>query len=536
MFSKIKQLFGDLAIYGLGDVLTSLVGFLLLPLFTEYLTPSDYGVIGLLLTTEVAVKIISRWGVDASFMRLYYDCPDQRAKQSLASTLFFFLLGVNGLLLAAALLYSRPLAVHLFDTEAYVLPLRLVLINTVVAGFFFIPFHELRIQKRPRTFTTLSLSRSLLTTVLRIVFIAGLQMGVLGFVLADTVALAVFVLVLLPKFAALIRPVCSWPVLRDALGFGLPRVPHGVAHQMISSADRYWLSMFVAKSEIGLYSVGAGLGMALKLFLSAFEFAWAPFYFAEMKRPDAAATFSRVTTYVFTGLVLLTAGMSAIGDDLVRLMTAPEFHAAARFIPWIAIGVTLQGIYLLTSIGLNITKQTQFYPLATGLAAATSVAANLLLIPRVGTIGAAWANVLAYGVLAAVSFAFSRRLYPIAYEWRRLVHALAAGVVSYAAAVFILPIFIVPIFIVPIFAVPDGLPPWLGVLVRGTIVVVTYVLLLISTGFLYPPERAALWSRLRLRAGAGLRPAPTETNGLKPSSTETTIETPAPPVTRSGVR
>lgn len=521
MFSKIKQLFGDLAIYGLGDVLTSLVGFLLLPFFTKHLTPSDYGVIGLLLTTEVAVKIISRWGVDASFMRLYYDCPDQRAKQSLASTLFFFLLSVNGLLLSAALLYSRQMSVHLFETEAYVLPLRLVLINTVVAGFFFIPFHELRIQQRSRTFAALSFSRSLVTTVLRIVFVIGLQMGVLGFVLADTIALVVFVLVLLPRFAALIRPVCSRVVLRDALGFGLPRVPHGVAHQTISSADRYWLSLFVHPSEIGLYTVGAGLGMALKLFLSAFEFAWAPFYFAEMKRPDARATFSRVTTYVFTGLVLLTAGISAIGDDLVRLMTTPEFHPAARFVPWIAIGVTLQGIYLLTSIGLNITKQTQFYPIATGLAAATSVAANLLLIPRVGTIGAAWANVMAYGVLAAVSFAFSRRFYPIAYEWRRIVHVLAAGIVSYATAVVVLPIIIGSIFIVPIFTVPDGPPPWLGVLVRGTIVVVTYVLLLISTGFLYPPERVALWARLRPRAGA---------------PTEPKAETPAPPVTRSAMR
>jgi O-antigen/teichoic acid export membrane protein len=203
-----------------------------------------------------------------------------------------------------------------------------------------------------------------------------------------------------------------------------------------------------------------------------------------MKRPDAARTFSRVTTYGFTFLVLLTAGLSAIAQDIVRLVTPPAFHPAAQFVPWIAIGVTLQGIYLLTSIGMNITKQTHLYPIATGAAAATSVAANLLLIPRVGTIGAAWANVLAYGVLAAVSFQFSRRLFPIPYEWRRLTHALVAGVLVYGAAQ----------------TVPAGWAPWLGVLVRGSVVVVGFFGVLLATGFLYADERAAL--RKRLRPGA----------------------------------
>ncbi len=70
MLARIKTLFRHLAVYGLGDVATSLISLLLLPVYTRYLTPSDYGVIAMLLTVEASGKILFRWGVDTAFMRL----------------------------------------------------------------------------------------------------------------------------------------------------------------------------------------------------------------------------------------------------------------------------------------------------------------------------------------------------------------------------------------------------------------------------------------------------------------------------------
>ena len=92
MLARIKTLFRNLAIYGFGDVATSIVSLLLLPVYTRYLTPYDYGIIAMLLTIEAVAKILFRWGVDTAFMRLYYDCADPPARQRLASTIFFFLL------------------------------------------------------------------------------------------------------------------------------------------------------------------------------------------------------------------------------------------------------------------------------------------------------------------------------------------------------------------------------------------------------------------------------------------------------------
>ena len=130
---------------------------------------------------------------------------------------------------------------------------------------------------------------------------------------------------------------------------------------------------------------------------------------------------------MFAVLALLTAGLSAIAADLLALVVGPAYAGGAGVIAWTAVGVLFQGVYLLTSIGLNITKHTQYYPVSTIVGAGCNVGLNFVLIPRFGIIGAAWANAAAYAVQAAVAYAFAQRFYPIAYEVGRLTRVAVAA-------------------------------------------------------------------------------------------------------------
>lgn len=473
MLARLKNLFRNLVIYGLGDVATTLVGLLLLPVFTRYLTTVDYGVITMLLTIEAVTKVVFRWGVDTAFMRLYYDCVDHQARQRLASTIFFFLLVVDGSLVMAGILSAGWLSGRLIGPGGQGLLVGLTIVNTFVAGFYFIPFHVFRIGGRSPQYIAFTFARSAGTIVTRLFLVIWAGMGVLGIVVADTIVTAAVTVVLSAWFAPLIRPVFSRAVIRDALAFGLPRVPHSIAQQVIGVADRYFLKAFGSLSDVGLYSIGASFGLALKLFLSAFEAAWTPFFLGVMREPDARRIYSMVSTYIIAALILLLAGLSALAPDVVRLATTPAFHDAAIVTPWIALGVTFQGFYLVGSIGLVITKRTTMYPIATGVAAATSLLANGLLVPRFGMLGAAWANVLAYATLASVTTAFSWRVYPIQYEWSRLLRIALAGGLSYMAAASVVPL---------------SAGSAAGLFLRGLVVVVAYVLALWLTGFFNPGE------------------------------------------------
>ena len=369
MFQKVKTLFLNLAVYGMGDVATHLVSFLLLPVFTRFLDPQSYGIWQLLLTASLIAKIVFRWGVDASFMRFFHECEDERARQRLASTIFFFLLAANGVILLVALLLAPVYSERLFGVPGQTLALQVTIVHTFIGGFFFLPFHVFRMRGATRQFAILSFSRSAATLTTKVLLVTVVQFGVMGLVWSEFLVTLAFSFVLWRWFAPLLRPVFSRQTLREVFRFGLPRVPHGIALQIVGPAtDSYLIRALLPAGNveilrtIGLYGVGSGIGLALKLFLSAFEYAWAPFYFQTMKEPDAKRTFAAITTYGLGVLVLMSAGLSATAVDLVRLMTAPQFREAARVIPWITVAVTLQGVYLLTSIGLNITKRTQVLP------------------------------------------------------------------------------------------------------------------------------------------------------------------------------
>src|SRR5438874_5696400 len=474
-----------MAIYGLGDVAVSIVSFLLLGVFVKYLSAADYGVLGLLGSVEVVAKIAFRFGLDGSFMRLFYEVDDEPSRQRLASTIFFFLLALNGAVAAVLLIAAPAIARVLLGGPAHVLALRIVLLNTLLIGFTFLPFHVLRIERRAVTFSLLTLARSTLTIALRLVLVIVFGMSVLGIVLADLLVTVVLMAVLVRWFAPLIRATFSRAVLADALAFGLPRVPHAAAQQVMAVGDKPILKLFTTFHEIGIYSMAVSFGLTQKLFLSAFESAWAPFYYAALREPDAPRVFRVVTTYAVAVLALLTAGLSSIGRDLAQAMThgfflAPEdprWHAFASVNTLTSIGFLLQGVYLLTSIGLNITKRTLYYPIATAAAAGTNVALNFLLIPHYGIVGAAWANAAAYGTQAALGFRFSQRFYRIDYEWGRLARVADIAIVAATIARMLPSVRLVGVDPRGAMAsIPD-------VFLRGTTVIVVYGGLLAITGF-----------------------------------------------------
>ena len=324
-------------------------------------------------------------------------------------------------------------------------------------------------------------------------------MSVMGVIVADLIVTGVILALMLRSFAPLIRPSFSFAILRSALAFGLPRVPHGVALQVMAVGDRFVLSRFRPLEDVGLYSMGVSFGLIPKIALGAFEYAWAPFYYATSREPDARRVFSAITTYGVATLALMTAGLSAIARDLLDVVTRGVFVGASGVVAWTAVGVFCYGVYLLTSIGLNITRQTQYYPVSTIAGAAANIGLNFLLIPRFGIIGAAWANAAAYGLQAAIAFGLSQRFYPIAYEHGRLTRAIAAAAVAYLAAV----------------ALP-AMPSIAGVIVRGTTVTAVMAALLLTTGFFRADELRGLNAlRRRLSGAAPVTPPPdtTETAG-----------------------
>jgi hypothetical protein len=161
----------------------------------------------------------------------------------------------------------------------------------------------MRLRDAAVTYSALTFTRSAGTLVLRIVLVIGYGLGITGVYLADLA----LTLILWPLLWRWIRPLIaamfSTDELRQVLRFGLPRLPHGLAQQSLESTPKLLLGQNVSADALGVYQNGSTLGTAVRFFTSAFETAWAPFYYATSRKPDAKQTFGKMTTYGVAVLV-----------------------------------------------------------------------------------------------------------------------------------------------------------------------------------------------------------------------------------------
>lgn len=484
MRDRVGHLSKGVAIYGAGDAAIQVVNFLLLAVYVQggFLLTSDYGALAILIGLETFAKVLSRWGLDGAFMRFYYDRVAGGPLELLTSTIVWFILAVDAVLLAGALLASGGLGARLFDDPTHVTALRLMLVNTFLISITFVPFHLMRMRHQAVTYSAFMLGRSFGTLVLRIVLVIGLHMGVLGIFIADLVVTLALLPVLSRWMLPHLRLVFSLADLRATLRFGLPRVPHGLAQQALDAGNRLLLGLYIPLDRLGVYQNAVTLGTGIKFFLAAFETAWAPFYYATDRQPDAKDVFRKITTYGLAMIVLLAAGTTAVARDVVLVMLEPAYLDAARVIPLIAAGMAFQGVYLLTSIGLNLTGRTEFYPVATFSAAAVGLGSGLWLMPEHGVTGAAIAFLLAYLTQAVIAFVLAQLVYPQPYETGRVIRILTAGAIATAVGLWALP----------------ELPALASLLLRGASTSAVYLGLLWMSGFLRATERAflaELWAR-----------------------------------------
>jgi O-antigen/teichoic acid export membrane protein len=433
MFDNVRRVSRQLFAYGTADVMAMVVNFLLLPLYTRVLTPREYGALALLLLCEAFLKVVNRWGLDASFLRLYYDYSTDDERRTLAATVAGFITLTNGVIAVVLIAAAAPINRLLFGSLDFVTAYRLLVLNNFAGGFLFLPLTLLRIQERSRLFASITFLRSFGTLLVRLVLVIGLRYGVVGLVLADVIITAALLLAM----ARMMRQMLAWrfsnAMLKDLLGYGLPHVPHGLLSQTMSMADRFILGQYMPLAEVGIYLIGTTVASVVKYYPVAFEAAWMPFAFDSLRRRDAPTLFARMATYAFAVLAVSTVALAGFAPAAIELALPIAYRAAIPLVPLLTAGLAVQSLAWFPMTSVNIAKQTRIFPIVTAIGAAASISANLLLIPPFGMRGAAVALLGSQILTTAVTVFFAQRVYRIPYEVARLSKVLITSAITYGA-------------------------------------------------------------------------------------------------------
>ncbi len=431
MFTQLKRLGSDTAVYGLSTILGRFLNFLLVPFYTNVLLPGDYGVVAYVYSLIAFVNVLYAYGMESAYFKYASTLERGNTKENF-STPFWSMVATSAAFSGLIALSAAPIAglMHL--------PGQFVKVIYYTAGILafdaiaIVPFGALRLERKSRHFAAIKFFNILITVVLNIVLLLVFHRGVEGIFLSSLAASVVTFLLLLPTIRRNLVFTVDRTLWRALLLFGLPGVPAGLAAMTMQVIDRPILRSMTSDSVVGIYQANYRLGIFMMLVVQMFDYAWRPFYFTTAKEPNAKEIFARVLTY----MVLLMSGIFIVLtffiQDIVTIsffghsIIAPAYWEGLSVIPVVLMGYVFLGISTNLSAGLFIEKKTKLVPVSTFIGACVNVAVNLLLIPRFGMMGAAWATLFAYLAMAISVYFLSEHVYPVPYEYSRLGKIAAA--------------------------------------------------------------------------------------------------------------
>ncbi|MBK6626944.1 MAG: oligosaccharide flippase family protein [Flavobacteriales bacterium] len=433
--SVLRKLAGQTAIYGLSSIVARFLNFLLTPLYTSkgVFAPEEFGIITSLYAWAAFVNVVLTFGMETTFFRFAHrkELDPKRAY----ATAFFSVAGLALFFTLVCALFPDAIASGIRYPEQGQLVLMLALalgLDAMTA----LPMARLRNEGRPWRFVSVNLLNVVVTIALSLYFFAYAKphdpsIGVGHVFLINLIASAVKFLVLVPQWPRL--GAFDKTLLRPMLVFAAPLAIAGLAGMVNETADRavlkYLLPADIADEQIGIYGACYKLAVLITLFIQAFRMGAEPFFFSHAKEKNSAATFARIMN-VFVAVCMSAFLLVMLFLDLFKWFIPNEaYHAGLRVVPILMLANVFLGIYYNQSVWYKLTDRTRAGSTISIVGAAITLVCLFALIPSMGYMGAAWATLICYASMAAISYAWGQKHYPVPYNVTRVLGYMAGAAV-----------------------------------------------------------------------------------------------------------
>jgi len=419
--NPLKKLLSQTAIYGLSSVIGRLLNYLLVPLYTRYFLPAEYGVVTELYAYVAFLVIVLTYGLETAFFRFSKKNNDIKVVYSTAlislivsSVIFVVLMFVFSSSIASWMGYAG-------HTE-YIEWFAIIIALDAVAS---ISFARLREQEKAIRFALVRLVNIFINIGLNLYFIVYQEFGIEYIFIANLIASIVTLVVLFPEMIN-----SSWRfdkvLWKKMMIYALPLLIAGLAGMTNETIDRILLKHLlpnteIAASELGLYGAFYKLSIIMTLFIQTFRFAAEPFFFAQEKEGGSRKIYADVMKYFTIIMAVIFLGVT-IFYDIIKGFLGSEYHDERGFlvVSILLLANLFLGIYYNLSIWYKLTEKTKYGAYLSVFGAIITLALNFMLIPIIGFVGSAWATLVCYFSMTVASYYLGKRHFPIPYQVGRI--------------------------------------------------------------------------------------------------------------------
>jgi O-antigen/teichoic acid export membrane protein len=435
--SEITKTVKYAGIYAIGIFLGKSVSFLMLPIYTRFLSPKNYGTIELLTMTVDIFAMVVGLGLNAAVFRFYYKYENEKDRFKVISTIVILMIGLYAIGSTAGILSSQQLSdLVLADVPEGSFYFKLIFITFFFQSFTLVPLLFIKAQQRPVFFVSVSIARLMMQLSLNIYFVIFLKLQVLGVLygtLLTQVAIGTFLLIYTFKNVGFHF---SKKLATSLIAFGAPLIFANFGDFILTFSDRYFLRAYSDLSTVGIYSLGYKLGFILWLFpVRPIMDIWEAQRFEIVGKPNSDEINKKIFFFYNLLLISFALGISMFSLDLFRVMSHASFWDAYKIVPIIMIAYIIQAWTVFVNFGVVYGEKTRYIAFATVSAAITILILSFILIPRYHEFGAAIATVIAFFVRFSIIYYFSEKIIKLSLPWDKCIIMLVLAIAAYLCSI-----------------------------------------------------------------------------------------------------
>ena len=428
------SLLGDSAQYLIGVAVMGLANVFLLPIYTRFLSPTDFGLYALVELLALTLISVSGLGFPVSYLKSFAASGPSDVPKLLGTMLW-----ANGLAAAItgaglSLFLASPASASLLRGDArrfawWLLPL--ILLESLQG----VLLTHLRAKRRAGSFSWASAIRLLAIAALSIWLVVGRRDGLVGVFEARVLGDALACLVLWGMTASDLSLSASLESAWSMAQYGLPVMGSALIMMILDGAGRFFLNHYGSLEQVGLYSVAVKISGIMRLLVVVpFGAAWGGLLFQIAKRPRAPLIYSKLTSYLVVASVSVALVLSLFSPLFLRILATREYSGSLSAVPWLLLVQAAAILQYPSSVGLYLGSATRWLPPIFSCGIFVSFLLNRLLVPNFGVLGAAWAWLGAWVAITVLMGYVGQRHYPLHYEKRPFLIACTLCVLLLAAS------------------------------------------------------------------------------------------------------
>ncbi len=419
----------------IGAMLPKAVAFLLLPIYTIYLSPEDYGIISTINATASVIIIFFLLGIQSSSTRLYYDYSEEKDRNAMLG-LMFIIIVITSLTFTIILFVFRKsistvLLPNMEDNTLYIY----LLIIAFLSIFPILPNTALRVKEKPYSFVFYNLIQSLIFIALNIYFVVIVEEGANGtlkaIIISSLIMAIIFSTFMIKYVKSLTKEFLNLSKIKGILIFSFPFIIHLLSWSVLSVSDRIMLAKFSTLDQVGIYSLGSQFMMIITIVVTSLNQAITPNLLR--KYHDNNALEQRfmnkiiISSLVLIGLIGIV--FNLILEPLIYFMSDDMYHVDYEFVDFLIISALFHTAYLYVVVPLFINKKSLSISVITGLSALANILLNYISIEEYGILGVAIATCISKSLMFLGVFFTSKKEY-VGYKYPLLLTFLIISIFS----------------------------------------------------------------------------------------------------------